>query len=77
MSAPGVWEKIYLHCLEIHELEAENVESLRVLCEHLSSIDILIPEGIEPDTDFELCVVAKLCRYVETLLSAGLKNNLL
>jgi hypothetical protein len=77
MTVTGIWEKIFLHSLEIQELDAESDESIRRLCEHLSTIDILIPEGLEPDADFELYVMSKLCRHTEALLSACLKNKVL
>lgn len=75
MKINGTWEQIYLHCVAIHDIDTNCDNSIRDLCAHLSTIDLLIPEGVEPDSDFELYVVAKLCRHIEELLICRMKHS--
>jgi len=70
MNTNNIWDQIYLHCIEIRDLEPSQEGSIQKLREHLSTIELLIPEDSEPDSQFELYVMGRLCRYVENCLPA-------
>ena len=69
MQDYGVWEKVYLQSLHIHELKGHPDSLLQDLCAHLSTIEFLLPEKPSPDEDFELFVLAKICRLIHEQLN--------
>lgn len=75
MNPYGIWEQIYLQSIRISEINSDQQDSLKQLCEYLSTIGLLLPERLEPVTDFELYVVGHLCRHLERILSAQLSEK--
>ena len=76
MKPYGIWEQIYLQCLEIRDINANADNSVGKLREHLSTIELLMPDNLEPDSNFELFVVTKLCQHIDALLSSRKELNI-
>jgi hypothetical protein len=75
MNPYGIWEQIYLQSIRLSDIDSEQQDSVKELCDRLSTIQLLLPDGLEPDTEFELYVVGNLCRQIEDILTTHLFNR--
>ncbi len=62
MASTGVWETMYLRCLEMDNVNDGTEQSLKALTDQLMSISESLPEDIDPVDQFELFVTSKLCK---------------
>tara|TARA_R110002073_G_scaffold105255_4_gene238248 strand:- start:604 stop:858 length:255 start_codon:yes stop_codon:yes gene_type:complete len=75
METKGVWEYIYLSCLEIDK-ESDKAEiELEKLVLHLSTIRESLPADIDPVEDFEAFVLARLCFSISHFLDNYLSES--
>lgn len=69
MNSAGIWENVYLRCLEINGANDGTIESLKKLKSQLVSIAESIPDDTDPANQFEIFVMAKLCEASGNVVS--------
>ncbi len=75
MTSAAIWKTIYLRIMEIEGEDFGEKEQLKVLMEQLATITEIIPESIDPASEFELYVVGKLCRTGSNIIDNFLQNK--